>query len=163
MLCVIKNPFYHSNKISKHVFCILTTIFFIRIQFIKITRLKSPRVGSSHSEVFLRKGVLKICSKFTGEHPCQSVISIKLLCNFIEITLRHGCSSVNLLHIFRTLFPKNASEWLLLKSELKNLLRLSNKFFKMVCFQITKRYTREELLSALYILNVTSVVGYNIA
>ena len=34
---------------------------------------------SSHPEVFLRKGVLKICSKFTGEHPCRSVISIKLL------------------------------------------------------------------------------------
>ena len=33
----------------------------------------------SHSEVFLRKSVLKICSKFTGEHPCRSVISIKLL------------------------------------------------------------------------------------
>ena len=30
--------------------------------------------------MFLRKGVLKICSKFTGEHPCQSAISIKLLC-----------------------------------------------------------------------------------
>ena len=118
------------------------------MQFIKISRLKSPRVGSSHSEVFLRKGVLKICSKFTGEHPCH----------FIGITLRHGCSPVNLQHIFRTPFPKNASEWLLLKSELKNLLRLSNNFFKMVCFQITKRY-----MSALYILNVTSVVGYNIA
>ena len=25
---------------------------------------------SSHPEVFLGKGVLKICSKFTGEHPC---------------------------------------------------------------------------------------------
>ena len=34
---------------------------------------------SSHPEVFLKKGVLKICSKFTGEHPCRSVISIKLL------------------------------------------------------------------------------------
>ena len=33
---------------------------------------------SSCSEVFLRKGVLKICSKFTGEHPCWSVISTKL-------------------------------------------------------------------------------------
>ena len=40
---------------------------------------------SSHPEVFLEKGVLKICSKFTGEHPFQSVISIKLLCNFIEL------------------------------------------------------------------------------
>ena len=27
--------------------------------------------------------------------------------NFIEIALRHGCSLVNLLHIFRTPFSKN--------------------------------------------------------
>ena len=32
---------------------------------------------------------------------------VALLCNLIEITFWHGCSSVNLLHIFRTLFPKN--------------------------------------------------------
>ena len=53
--------------------------------------------------MFLGDDILKICSKFIDEHPCQSVISIKLLCNFIEITLRHGCSPVNLLHILRTL------------------------------------------------------------
>ena len=64
---------------------------------------------SSRSELFLGKPVLKICSKFTGEHPCQRVISIKL-----QIALRHGCSPVNLLHIFRTAFPKNTSGWLLL-------------------------------------------------
>ena len=29
--------------------------------------------------------------------------------NFIEITLRHGCSPVNLLHLFRITFPKNTS------------------------------------------------------
>ena len=69
---------------------------------------------SSLSEVFLAKDVLKICRKFTGEHPCRSVISIKLLYNFIEITLRHGCSPINLMHIFRTLFPRNTSGWLLL-------------------------------------------------
>ena len=34
--------------------------------------------------------------------------------NFIEITLRHGCSPVNLLHILRTPFPKNISGGLLL-------------------------------------------------
>ena len=34
--------------------------------------------------------------------------------NFIEITLRHGCSPVNLLHIFRAPFPKNSSGGLLL-------------------------------------------------
>ena len=72
--------------------------------------------------MFSVKGVLKICSKCTGEHPCRSTILIKLLNNFIGITLRHGCSPVNLLqsnliemtlqhgcspvnllHIFRTL------------------------------------------------------------
>ena len=34
---------------------------------------------SSHSEVFQGKGVIKICCKFTGEHPCRRVISLKLL------------------------------------------------------------------------------------
>ena len=53
--------------------------------------------------MFLRKDVLKICSKFTREHQN----------NFIEITLRHGCSPVNMLHIFRIPFPRNTSEWLL--------------------------------------------------
>ena len=71
-------------------------------------------VRSSHPDVFLRKRVLKIWSKFTGEHPCQSVISIKFQSNFIEITLWHGCSLVNLLHTFRTPFLKNTAEWLLL-------------------------------------------------
>ena len=64
--------------------------------------------------MFLGKGVQKICRKFTGKHPCQSVISIKLQSNFIEITLRHESSPVNLLHIFRTPFPKNTSARLLL-------------------------------------------------
>ena len=53
---------------------------------------------ASPLEVFLREDVLKIYWKFTGGHPCQRVISIKLL---IEIALRHGCSPANLLYIFR--------------------------------------------------------------
>ena len=40
---------------------------------------------------------------------------LSVLCNFIEITLQHGCSPVNLLHIFRTYFLKNTSRRLLLK------------------------------------------------
>ena len=69
---------------------------------------------NSSPEVFLRNGVLKICSKYTGEHQCRSVISLKLQSNFIEIVLRHGCSPVNLLHIFRTAIFKNTSVRLLL-------------------------------------------------
>ena len=59
---------------------------------------------SSQPQVFLGKSVLKKCSKFTGEHPCRRGISIKLQSNFIEIALRHGCSPINMLHIFRTPF-----------------------------------------------------------
>ena len=58
---------------------------------------------------------LKICSKFIEEHQCRSVVSVKLLCNFIEITLWHGYSPANLLHIFRTSFPKNTYGGLLLE------------------------------------------------
>ena len=101
--------------------------------------LKLIIARSSRPEVYLRKGVLKICSKFTGEHPCRGVISIKLLCTkaptvqcginpfssclardimtdveIIEIALRHGCSPVILLHIFRTPFFKNTYGRLLL-------------------------------------------------
>ena len=80
-----------------------------------LTELAWVEDRSSRSEVFLGKGVLKIFSKFTREHPCRSTISIKLQSNFIEIALRHGCSPVNLLHIFRTPFQQNISEWLLLR------------------------------------------------
>ena len=78
------------------------------------TIFRSKRPG-----VFLGKGILKICSRFKGEHSCRNAISVKLLCNFIEIALRHGCSPVNLLHTFRTPFPET-SGWLLL-SKLLNL------------------------------------------
>ena len=61
----------------------------------------------SDAEVFLGKGVLKIFSNFTRGYPCRSGVSINFVSNFIEITLRHGCSSANLLHIFRITFPKN--------------------------------------------------------
>ena len=76
--------------------------------------------------MFLEKGVLKICNKFTGEHPCRSAISIKLLCSFIEITLRHECSPVNLLHIFGTPFTKNTSGWLLLLTAIPSNSKYGN-------------------------------------
>ena len=77
--------------------------------------LHHSSVTSSHPEVFLGK-LVKICSKFTGEHPCRSTISIKLQSKLIEIRLRRGCSPVNLMYIFRTPFLENTSGWLLLFS-----------------------------------------------
>ena len=69
---------------------------------------------SSPPEVFLGNSILKICSKFIGERPWQSVISIKLLYNFIEIALWYECSPAYLLHFFRTTFYKNTFRGLLL-------------------------------------------------
>ena len=85
---------------------------------VKLSRIRGTKVRSSRSGVFLGKDVLKISRKFTGEHPCRSVISIQLQGNFIEIALRHGCTAVNLLHFFRTPFLKNTSGRLLLKMDL---------------------------------------------
>ena len=85
--------------------------------YLKETCSKINQCQSSHLEVFLGEGVLKICSKFTGEHPCRSVYHRSVthtLSNFIEIALWRGCSPVNLLYIFRTPFPKSTSIWLLL-------------------------------------------------
>ena len=44
----------------------------------------------------------------------KRAISIKLQSNLNEITLRHRRFPVNLLHIFRTPFPKNSSRGMLL-------------------------------------------------
>ena len=79
--------------------------------------------------MFLRKDVLRICSKFTGEHPCRKTILLQG--NFIEIALRLGCSTVNLLHIFRTTFPKNTIGWQLLRVDslaVVNQKRLDTNF-----------------------------------
>ena len=74
----------------------------------------------------------------------ESVILIKLLCNFIEFALWHGRSPANLLHFFRTLFLKNTSEGLLLL--LKNF-KVSVKIF-MYNLQI------KNLVLVLYIVKI---------
>ena len=86
-------------KIIKHPKCNLKIvqnswqILAMKFTFSKVTNSLIPTTfRSSGPQVFLRKGVLKICNKYTGEHPCRSVISIKLLCSFNEIPPRHGCN-----------------------------------------------------------------------
>ena len=66
----------------------------------------------------------------------QSVISMKLQSNFIQITLRHGCSLVNLLHFFRTPLSKNTSGWLLPKCHILELHQSKyDKFLSTSIFQ----------------------------
>ena len=74
-------------------FFITTTFYIITLFHLRLAHAFSlvfinfTLFRSSHPEVFSRKGVLEICSKFTGEYPCRSVISMKLQSNFIEIIL----------------------------------------------------------------------------
>ena len=96
------------KKLNNKKNCSLSICSFI------YNKIRCGEIRFSPLELFLRKGVLKICSKLTGERPCLSAISIKLQRNFIEIILRHGYSSVNLLHIFTTPFLKNPSGRLIL-------------------------------------------------
>ena len=53
------------------------------------------------------RGVL---SKKCSENMQKMYRRAPMLCKFIEITLQHGCSTVNLLHIFRTLFIRTPME-----------------------------------------------------
>ena len=100
--CATLSPFQMSNRIAKfsswkliatrwiirqHKISVITTYFKYLIRQFNSTSewdLIWVKVQKHPSrEVFLGKGVLKICIKFTGEHLCRSVISIKLQRNFI--------------------------------------------------------------------------------
>ena len=51
-----------------------------------------PAIQTQSPRGVLRKGVLKICNKFTGEHPCRSVISIKLLKWVFFLEQQNSCT-----------------------------------------------------------------------
>ena len=61
---------------------------------------------SSCPEVFCKKGVIRIFTKFTGKHMCQSHFSIKLqtqACN-LKKRLWHRCFPVNFAKFLKTPF-----------------------------------------------------------
>ena len=63
---------------------ILPQIFLL---ILRLGTLRNTCFRSNRPEVFLAKGILKICSKFTEKPPCRSVISIKLFCNSGRLVL----------------------------------------------------------------------------
>ena len=89
-----------------------------------------------------------------------------VLCNFIEITLRHGCSPVNLLHILRIPFLMNTSWCLLLNlkkfdniqqhlksiKSLKSLMSKKNSNKYLICFLT---YKSQIVLPPIYVLTVS--------
>ena len=67
--------------------------------------------------LILRKQPSKVVPRKKCSENMQQTYRImwwNFLCNFIKITLWHGCSAVDLLHIFSTPFPNNTYRWLLL-------------------------------------------------
>ena len=80
--CWLWTSTYHVESFSVSPLLFLGyCLNFVKVSWILSTYPKQL-FRSSHPEVFLRKGALKKCSKFTGEHPCRSVTSVKLLWNF---------------------------------------------------------------------------------
>ena len=60
--------------------------------FLKIINFNDHgRSRSKPPEVFLGKAVLKICSKLRVEHPCRSVISIKLFTSTWVFSCKFSC------------------------------------------------------------------------
>ena len=76
----------------------------------------SVNFRSSRSELFLGKGVLKICSQFTGEHRCRSASS------HFEV----GVTLTVIVNILRTPFPISTSGWLLPKFAITPLVKASD-------------------------------------
>ena len=60
------------------------------------------KIRNSPPEVLLEKGVVKICSKFSGEQPCRSAILIKLQSKFaIQILKVYNPSTFRLLTLLK--------------------------------------------------------------
>ena len=93
-----------------------------------------------------RGAVRKRCSK-SMQQIYRKTPMLKLQSNFIEITLRHGCSPVNLLHILRTPFSKNTSRRLLLL--VHDFLTLTSPFRE-------KHKVLTEFPAGIYLLNVNN-------
>ena len=76
---VILNMIWHVlQKVVKCYFVQLPRLSYIYWLIHFEGNIWKPTSRSNRPEVLLVKGVLKICSKFTGEHPCRSAILIKL-------------------------------------------------------------------------------------
>ena len=88
------------------------------------------------SKTGLFEGSLTQCSEATiqrcsscSENMQQIYRRTSMQSNFIETALRYGCSPVNLLHIFRTLSPKNTAGWLLIIQY--NFMQLLNNLLEV--------------------------------
>ena len=85
--------------------------------------------------------------------------------NFIEITLRYGYSPVNLLHIFRTHFPKNPSGWVpLILSGLSSctIIEASKRKAKESIFRLRKLNERQKIFINIFMTFLKGGLKQNI-
>ena len=165
------NEFFHFSKVesvstffsprpllSNWYYCVIWCISGEKTPFVRKKStsgkpalcFESTQFTSSLPEVFLVKRVLEICSKFTGEHPCRSVISIKLQSNLFEITLRHGFSCKVAACFQNTFFQEHL--WVSASVNLRWLARL--KFSKCDLSKVlVRKYRKKLLLTTIFIEN----------
>ena len=120
MVTRMKKVFSIKIVVNNNFFLYFLTNTFERSHFENFNRASHLKLTEADTQRCSWKKVFWKHAATLQENPCRSVISKRLLCNFIEITLRHGCSPVNLLSIFRTRFTKNTSGLLLLKYGKRN-------------------------------------------
>ena len=105
------------SRMTLHIFTLSVEPRILKTRERKEKKEKKLSFSGSLPEVFYKKVFLKILQN-SQENTCarqkQPFRKPMPKCDFIEIALRHGCSPVNLLHIFRTHFPKNTPGWLVL-------------------------------------------------
>ena len=128
------------------VFCTAATFLWVADVYFTLPH-------KQHSRRALIKSVLKMCSKFTGKHPCRG-ISIKLLC---KVTLCHGCFPVNsckFLYIFRTPFPKSTFCGLLQHSDFRMHMNGGNPF---ICHYVICALVLSKCVA---LFNISSRISY---
>ena len=109
----------------------------------KLKRRQDPRrfTANCMQHIYRRITILK----------CNS---IKLKSKFIEITLQHECSPVNLLHVFRKSFPMATSGGLLLKTvvQVKKIQRSLQRCFRTLS-NIYDRVFFRKLVTHLFLIH----------
>ena len=87
--CVtLDGPIIFSKTISEYFPFHFTFSFYISNAISSVIKGHLLTEKTQDIQWLFPSGVLQIWSKFTGEHTCRKIISTKIQCNFIEITLR---------------------------------------------------------------------------
>ena len=106
------NRIFKTQKLPAGMFFVESCIQVFMTCISQIAYVRSDKLEQKHIQKQPSRIVLsKRCS---GNMQQIYRGTCMLKCHFNK--LKHGCSPVNLLHIFKTLFPKNTSRGLLLQS-----------------------------------------------